>query len=77
MTNETTKAAKKPVELPPGAKLAYTIDEAGPAIGVGRTTVFAMIREGEVEAKIVRGRRVITRDELQRILDEAPSARAA
>lgn len=68
---------KKPVDLPPGAKLAYTIDEAGPAIGVGRTTVFAMIREGEVEAKIVRGRRVITRDELQRILDEAPSARAA
>lgn len=77
MTTETPKAPKKPVELPPGSKLAYTIDEAGPAIGVGRTTVFAMIREGEVEAKIVRGRRVITRDELQRILDEAPSARAA
>lgn len=69
--------SKKPVELPPGAKLAYTIAEAGPAIGVGRTTVFAMIRAGEVEAKLVRGRRVITRDELQRILDEAPSARAA
>jgi excisionase family DNA binding protein len=64
-------------ELPPGAKLAYTVDEAGPAIGVSRTTVFDMIRHGELLAKKVRGRTIIPREELQRIIDEAPSARAA
>jgi excisionase family DNA binding protein len=64
-------------KLSPDAKLAYTVDEAGPALGLGRTTVFDMIREGEITAKKVRGRTVIPREELQRILDEAPSARAA
>jgi excisionase family DNA binding protein len=68
---------RKPVELPPGAKLAYTVDEAGPAIGVSRSTVFEMIRDGEVVAKKVRGRTIIPREELQRIIDEAPSSRAA
>lgn len=75
MTTDTYK--RKPVDLPPGAKLAYTVDEAGPALGVSRSTVFDMIREGEVEARRVRGRTVITRDELQRVLDEAPIVREA
>lgn len=73
-SNETKK---KPVDLPPGAKLAYTVDEAGPAMGVSRTTVFDMIRNGEVIAKKLRGRTIITRDELQRVIDQAPPARAA
>ena len=42
-----------------------------------RTTVFDMIRNGEVMAKKLRGRTIITRDELQRVIDEAPPARAA
>ncbi len=71
------KAKRKVIDLPPGAKLAYTVDEAGPAIGVSRTTVFEMIREGAVVAKKVRGRTVISREELQRVIDEAPSTRAA
>lgn len=73
-SNETKK---KPVDLPPGSKLAYTVDEAGPAMGLSRTTVFDMIRNGEVIAKKLRGRTIITRDELQRVIDEAPPARAA
>lgn len=73
----SNEAKKKPVDLPPGAKLAYTVDEAGPAMGVSRTTVFDMIRNGEVMAKKLRGRTIITRDELQRVIDEAPPARAA
>lgn len=68
---------RKEAVLPPGAKLAYTVDEAGPAMGVSRTTVFDMIRNGEVIAKKLRGRTIITRDELQRVIDEAPPARAA
>lgn len=72
---EPAKAQRKQAELPAGAKLAYTVDEAGLAIGVSRATVFDMIRIGEVVAKKVRGRTVITREELLRVLDEAPPAR--
>ena len=64
------------MDLPPG-KIAYNVDEAGSAIGLSRATVFDMIREGEVIAKKVRGRTVIPREELQRLIDEAPPARAA
>ncbi|ASE39107.1 helix-turn-helix domain-containing protein [Brevundimonas vesicularis] len=79
MTEETASktALKKIIDLPPGAKLAYTVDEAGPAMGVSRTTVFDMIRNGEVMAKKLRGRTIITRDELLRVIDQAPPARAA
>ena len=57
-------------------KLAYTVEEAGRAIGVSRSTVFDMIRVGELTAKKLRGRTVIARIELQRVLTEAPDARA-
>jgi excisionase family DNA binding protein len=56
-------------------KLAYTVEEAGRAIGVSRSTVFDMIRVGEVSAKKLRGRTVIARAELQRVVAEAPDAR--
>ena len=76
-TANSNEPKKKAVDLPPGAKLAYTVDEAGPAMGVSRTTVFDMIRNGEVVAKKLRGRTIITRDELLRVIDQAPPARAA
>lgn len=64
-------------EAPAAAdKLAYTVEEAGRAIGVSRSTVFDMIRMGELFAKKLRGRTVIVRTELQRVLTEAPDARA-
>jgi excisionase family DNA binding protein len=56
-------------------KLAYTVEEAGRAIGVSRSTVFDMIRTGELPAKKLRGRTLITRTELQRVIAEAPDAR--
>lgn len=75
--NEAQGDRRKPVDLPPGAKLAYTVDEAGPAIGLSRSTIFEMIRAGEVTAKKVRGRTLIPREELMRLIDEAPTTRAA
>lgn len=56
-------------------KLAYTVEEAGRAIGLSRSTVFDMIRLGQLQAKKVRGRTVITRPELLRVIDAAPAAR--
>ena len=58
-------------------KLAYTVEEAGRAIGVSRSTVFDMIRMGELLAKKLRGRTLIVRTELQRVLTEAPDSRSS
>lgn len=68
---------RKVTDLPPGSKLAYTVDEAAQALGVGVTTMWTMLREGDVVAKKVRGRTVVPREELVRVIDEAPAARAA
>lgn len=64
-------------DLGPTDKLAYTVDEAAAAMGLGRTTVFAMIGAGELTAKKLRGRTLVTRSEILRVLDAAPDARAA
>jgi len=55
----------------------HRIASPAPASELSFVTVWTMVREGEVIAKKVRGRTVIAREELQRVLDEAPSARAA
>lgn len=66
---------RKAIRLPPGSKLAYNVDEAAAALGMSDSTVWLMIKEGFVAAKKVRGRTLIAREELQRIVDEAPSVR--
>nr|WP_314431445.1 helix-turn-helix domain-containing protein [uncultured Brevundimonas sp.] len=75
--NCNERKPRKVIDLPPGSKLAYTVDEAAQALGVGVTTMWTMLREGEVVAKKVRGRTVVPRDELLRVIEEAPAARAA
>ncbi len=77
MTTAVVSTKRKVIELPPGSKLAYTVDEAAQALGVGATTMWKMIREGDVVAKKVRGRTVVPREDLQRVIDQAPAARAA
>lgn len=73
----TANDNKKGIDLRPGSKLAYTVEEAGAALGLSRSTIFDMIRLGELSAKKLRGRTIVSRDELQRVLDGAPAARAA
>lgn len=64
-------------DLPPGAKLAYTVDESAKALGLSSATVWAMLKDGELKARKLRGRTLVLREELRRVLDAAPLARAA
>lgn len=75
--NDHVKPKAKAIDLPPGAKLSYTVDEAAVALGLSRATVWDMLKIGELKAKTLRGRTVIARAELMRVIDEAPDARAA
>ena len=71
-----TKPKRRP-ELPPGAKLAYTVAETAAALGLSAATVWAMLKDGDLAAKRLRGRTLVCREEIERVLSEAPSARAA
>lgn len=75
--NSNDPKTKAAVGLPAGAKLSYTVDEAALALGLSRATVWDMLKVGELAAKRLRGRTLIAREELVRVLGEAPAARAA
>lgn len=47
------------------------IEEFGQAVGIGRTKVFDLIREGRVRAVKIGTRTIIPRSEVDRLLSEA------
>lgn len=55
-------------------KIAYTINEACKALGVGRTTIYAEIAGGRITARKVHKRTLILAEELQRYASELPTA---
>lgn len=50
--------------------LAYSIPNAGKALGVGRSSIYCLINEGRLKSIQVRGRRLIPRDEVERLARE-------
>jgi excisionase family DNA binding protein len=53
-------------------RLALGVAEAAKAAGVGRTTLFEAIRKGEIAAKKVGRRTIITTDDLDAWLKSLP-----
>jgi excisionase family DNA binding protein len=51
-------------------RLALRINEAASALGIGRSTLYALIAKGEVKSAVVAGCRLIPMSELQRLLSE-------
>jgi excisionase family DNA binding protein len=50
-------------------KLAYTIPEAVVASGLGRTTIYELIKRGELARAKIGGRTVIRRQDLEAMLE--------
>lgn len=53
--------------------LAYSIENAGAAVGVKRDTLYRAIARGELTARKIGSRTVITADELRAWLASAPA----
>lgn len=53
-------------------KVAYTINEACKAIGVGRTMIYQEISLGRLTAHKVHNRTIIRADDLQRYINNLP-----
>lgn len=58
-------------------QIALSPAEAAAALGVGRTTLFKLIRSGEINAKKSGGRTIIPVAELQRFVDALPPTHSA
>jgi excisionase family DNA binding protein len=58
-------------------QLAYSIQQLGDVTGVGRTTIYAAIRDGHLKARKIRRRTVILHDDLQAFLNSLPRVPAS
>ena len=61
----------------PGDKLAYTVPEAAHALGISETTVWELLKTGELRKIKLFGRTLIKRQELARVITEAEGREAA
>ena len=52
-------------------RLAYSVEEAAEAISIGRTKVFALIRDGKLETRKIGRRTIIPASSLMKLLNEA------
>ena len=51
----------------PTEQLLYSVAEAGRQLGVGRTTAWALIRQGVLETTRIGGRTLVTRSSLEEL----------
>jgi excisionase family DNA binding protein len=54
----------------PNDKLAYTVNAFCRAIGLGRTKIYQLIKQGQIRTVRIGGRRLVPKTEAQRLLNE-------
>ena len=60
--------------LAASGKLAYRVDEACHALGIGRTSLYELVKSGELKLIKVAGRTLVPRSELERLTSVDPAA---
>ena len=50
-------------------KLAYRVDEACHMLGIGRTSLYELVKSGELKLIKIAGRTLVPRSELERLTD--------
>lgn len=53
---------------PPDGKLAYRVPEACAALGIGRTSLYELVKDGKLRLAKVAGRTLVPRSELEKLL---------
>ena len=52
---------------PAASKLAYRVDEACHALGIGRTSLYELVKSGELKLIKIAGRTLVPHSELERL----------
>ena len=58
----------------PADKLAYRIDEACHALGIGRTSLYELAKAGQIKLIKIAGRSLVPRSEIERLTSVDSSA---
>lgn len=62
-----------PTPMPIRERHAVTAGMAAEFIGISRTRIYEMLASGELEGKVIHGRRVVLVESLLRMVDNAPT----
>jgi excisionase family DNA binding protein len=64
-----SRMKKKSISLlvPPADRFAYRVPEACMALGIGRTSLYELVRIGELKLIKIAGRTLVPRSELERL----------
>ena len=61
--------------LPIEQRYGVTVQVAAQYIGISRSRIYELLAAGELEGKIIHGRRIVLVDGLLRMLGDAPNAK--
>ena len=61
-------------KLASAGKLAYRVSEACFALGIGRSSLYELVKSGELKIIKVAGRTLVPRSELERLTSVDPAA---
>ncbi len=64
------KPPRPPKQAEDFAKRAYSMDEAARLYGPSRSSLYAMLRKGQLRSVKISGRRLIPRDALEALLND-------
>mgnify|MGYP007000752121 CR=1 FL=1 len=72
MLLELNESLEHSMELPPDNKIAFTVEQAVKATGIGRTAIFAAIKSGRLVARKNGRRTLIAADDLRQFVAKLP-----
>jgi excisionase family DNA binding protein len=61
--------------LPLEERFGVTVAIAAEVVGISKSRIYELLQDGELEGKIIRGRRIVVVQSLLRMCGEAPSAK--
>jgi excisionase family DNA binding protein len=61
--------------LPLEQRFGVTVAIAAEYVGISKSRIYELLQNGELEGKIIRGRRIVVVQGLPRMCGEAPSAK--
>lgn len=66
----------RPEPLPINQRYGVTVPVAAMYIGISRSRIYELLKSGDLEGKVVSGRRIVLVESMMRMIGEAPSAMA-
>lgn len=73
-TGHRTASPLQGVSMLPSGPLAYRVTDAARALGIGKTSLYALFNSGALTPIRIGGRTLVPADQLQRLVSEAQPA---